>query len=224
MTPERLLRIRTVLDQRQPDLTVIAEEVQKARNLSAIIRTCDAVGIPEVHSVIPREGFTSYNGTAAGAHKWVDIHHHISAVEPMKALLGKGYQIVAAHVDRKAKDFRDIDYTKPTALLMGAEIWGISEPARELVTHTIHLPMVGMVESYNVSVACAGILLEAQRQRQVKGLYDQRRLEQKRYDLLFFRWAHPKVAAFCHERNIPYPPLDSEGEIINPAAWYHSVR
>lgn len=224
MTPERLSRIRSVLDQRQPDLTVITEEVQKGRNLSAIIRTCDAVGIPEVHSVVPREGFTSYNGTAASAHKWVDIHHYSTALEPITALTQQGYQIVAAHVDRNAKDFREIDYTKPTALLMGAEIWGVSEPAQELVTHTIHLPMVGMIESYNVSVACAGILLEAQRQRQEKGLYSAPRLNKDRYDALFFRWAHPKIAKFCHEKNIPYPPLDEEGEIINPAAWYHSVR
>lgn len=224
MTPERLSRIRAVLNKRQPDLTVIAEEVQKGRNLSAIIRTCDAVGIPEMHSIMPREGFTTYNGTAASAHKWVDIQHHESVLTPMKALLEQDYQIVAAHVDQNTKDYRDIDYTKPTALLMGAEIWGVSEPARELVTHTIHLPMVGMVESYNVSVACAAILIEAQRQRALKGLYDTPRLSQSKFDSLFFRWAHPKVAKYCFDKGIPFPDLDEEGEIIEPAKWYHSVR
>lgn len=224
MTPERLNRIRSVLNKRQPDLTVIAEEVQKGRNLSAIVRTCDAVGITEMHSIVPRERFTSYNGTAAGAHKWVDILHHESVLVPMQALLEQGYQIVAAHVDQNTRDYRDIDYTQPTALLMGAEIWGVSEPARELVTQTIHLPMVGMIESYNVSVACAGILLEAQRQRQVKGLYNQCRLTKAKYDELFFRWAHPKVATFCEQKGLPFPPIDDDGEIIEPAKWYHSVR
>jgi len=87
------------------------------------------------------------------------------------------------------------------------------------------IPMMGMVESFNVSVAAAIILAEAQRQRQNSGYYDAVRLSNDDYKSTFFRWAHPEIAKYCHQKNLPYPDVDEkDGEIVNPSAWYENVR
>ncbi|WP_439135858.1 tRNA (guanosine(18)-2'-O)-methyltransferase TrmH [Pseudomaricurvus sp.] len=224
MTPERFETICNVLSQRQPDLTVITDEVHKGRNLSAIVRTCDAVGIPEFHCVEPRKGYRAFRGTALGSHKWVDTVLHDNVASGIDKLKQKGFKIVAAHLSDTAVDFRDVDYTVPTALLMGTEKEGVSAEALALVDEEVTIPMMGMVESFNVSVACAIILTEVQRQRQSAGLYNHRRLPDDTYQTKLFQWCQPIVTKFCDERGLSYPPLDSEGEIINPAEWYRQIR
>jgi tRNA (guanosine-2'-O-)-methyltransferase len=224
MTPERFHTICTVLRQRQPDLTVITDEVHKARNLSAIVRVCDAVGIQEFHCVEPVKGYRGFRGTALGSHKWVETNLHNDITRGIQQLKQRGFKIVAAHLSSTAVDFRAVDYTIPTALVMGTEKEGVSAQALELVDEQVVIPMMGMVESYNVSAACAIILNEAQHQRQQAGLYDRCRLPEERYKKLLFQWCQPVVTQFCDERGLEYPPLDSSGEIINPAEWYRRVR
>ncbi len=224
MTPARYAKLRQVLDRRQPDLTVIADEVHKGRNLSAIVRTCDAVGIHQIHGVVPRKGYRAYRGTALGSHKWVETCLHERVDEPIGQLQQQGFQVVAAHLSDTAQDFREVDYTRPTALLMGTEKEGVSRAALEQADLHVTIPMVGMVESYNVSVACAIILVEAQRQRQLAGMYEQPRIDDELYQRLLFQWGQPVVTQYCDERGLDYPPLDEEGEIIEPAAWYKKVR
>ncbi|MCV6625723.1 MAG: tRNA (guanosine(18)-2'-O)-methyltransferase TrmH [Cellvibrionaceae bacterium] len=223
MTPERLKRIRQVLNRRQPDLTIVADEVHKGRNLAAIVRSADAVGIDQVHTVSPKDGYRSFRGTASGSNKWVEVHTYDSVSEPIQALQAKGFVVLAAHLDQGAVDYRQLDYTRPTALLMGTERAGVSDEALGQVDARVVIPMMGMVESFNVSVAAAIILAEAQRQRQQAGLYDRCRLQPERYRYLFFRWAHPQVAQFCDARGLAYPALDEQGEIINGPAWYRQV-
>ena len=121
-------------------------------------------------------------------------------------------------------DYREADFTAPTALLLGNEKAGLDGEMLAAADGCISVPMVGMVESYNVSVAAGIILAEAQRQRQAAGLYDHRRLDEDTYSRLFFEWGHPKVRDFCREKGLPYPPLDEEGEIIDAPAWYARVR
>ncbi|MFL0799379.1 MAG: tRNA (guanosine(18)-2'-O)-methyltransferase TrmH [Agarilytica sp.] len=220
MTPERFNRISTVLRKRQPDLTVITDEVHKPRNLAAIVRNCDAVGIDEVHAVVPATGFQIYSGTSASAEKWVDVNYYEDVNAPIRNLKAKGFQLVTANLSADALDYRSIDYTQPTALLMGAEVKGVSADAAKAADHQVVLPMLGMVESYNVSVASALILAEAQTQREKAGLYERNRLPKARYDLLFFRWAHPVLAKFCDDNDIPYPPVREDGEVINLSKWY----
>ncbi len=223
MTPERYQRITTVLNHRQPDLTVITDEVHKQRNLSAIVRNCDAVGIDRIYSVVPEDGFQIYTGTSASADKWVEIQFFDNAEQPITSLRDDGFQVVSASVADDAIDYRELDYTKPTALVLGAEVKGLSRSAELHSDHHVTLPMLGMVESYNVSVACALILAEVQTQRQRRGMYDQRRLSKQRYDTLFFRWAHPKLAEFCDEKKIAYPPVRDDGEVKNLSQWYSEV-
>ncbi|MBU3070549.1 tRNA (guanosine(18)-2'-O)-methyltransferase TrmH [Aestuariicella sp. G3-2] len=224
MTPERFETICKVLSQRQPDLTVITDEVHKGRNLSAIVRTCDAVGIQEFHCVEPRKGYRAFRGTALGSHKWVDTVLHSEVSTGINHLKQKGFKIVAAHLSDAAVDFREVDYTVPTALLMGTEKEGVSTEALALVDEEVVIPMMGMVESFNVSVACAIILTEVQRQRKKAGLYDTRRLSDEVYNIKLFQWCQPVVTKFCDERGLEYPPIDEEGEIINPADWYRKIR
>jgi tRNA (guanosine-2'-O-)-methyltransferase len=133
-------------------------------------------------------------------------------------------QIVAAHPSATALHYRDVDYTLPTALLLGTERAGLSEGALAIADVCIAVPMLGMVESHNVAVAAGIILAEAQHQRQQAGLYEECRLDQATRERLFFEWAHPGVRDFCRQRGLDYPPLDDEGEIVDGPDWYAQVR
>ena len=224
MTPERFRRISAVLNRRQPDLTVVTDEVHKGRNLSAIIRTCDAVGVDSIHAVMPSEGYQVFNGTSASADKWVEVNHHSNIREPIEHLKQQGYQLIAASLSPSAVHFRDVDYSLPTALVLGAEVKGLSDYTTANVDRQVTLPMMGMVESLNVSVACALILSEAQRQREAKGMYDRCRLADDVFRARFFRWAHPAIATYCDARGIEYPEVREDGELLAPSEWYRKTR
>lgn len=224
MTPQRIARLHQVLACRQPDLTVVTDFVHKQRNLSAIVRNCDAVGIMALEAVIGDEDYQAFRGTAMGSHHWVEVNRHShleNAVAPLKA---RGYQVVAAHLSEEAVEYPEVDYTIPTAILLGAERRGVSPGAEALVDVCVTIPMVGMVGSLNVSVASGIVLAEAQRQRRRAGMYDRQRISEAEYGRLFFEWGHPAVAEFCRHRGLRYPPLNEEGEIDNPSAWYAGVR
>lgn len=205
--------VDTVLARRQPDLTVLAERLDKPRNFSAIIRSCDAVGIGEVHAVRGDGRIRPHRTASQGAEKWVRVRGHGSLREACAHLRGAGFQLVAAHLSDAAVDYREIDYTRPTALLVGTELFGVSEAALAEADRSIVIPMQGMTQSLNVSVACAIVLFEAQRQRDAAGMYGDRRLGEKTWRRLRFEWLHPKVARFCRERGLDYPQMDDEGRI-----------
>ncbi len=217
MTPQRFRRLRSVLDRRQPDLTVLLDHVHKPHNLSAILRTCDAVGVLEAHAVLPEGAdFEPHHETSAGAGKWMRVTKHREVAAAVRALQEKGFQVLAAHLSDRARDFREPDYTRPTAILLGAEKFGVSEAAAAAADGHVVIPMVGMVASLNVSVAAAVILYEAQRQRAAAGLYDRPRLDPETYRTVLFEWAYPDLARRCREAGMPYPPLGPEGEILGP--------
>lgn len=217
MLSRRYQRICETLARRQPDLTVLTEDVHKPHNLSAIIRTCDAVGVMEVHAinrvVEGAEAITAARVTR-GSQKWVDIHRHETIAAGIGHLQGRGFKVYAAHLSDRAVDYREIDYTQPTAILMGAEWWGISDEAAALVDGHIIIPMLGMVQSLNVSVAAAVILFEAQRQRLQAGFYDQSRLDPETYQRKAFEWGYPDLVDYYRDRQLPYPALDELGQII----------
>ena len=129
-------------------------------------------------------------------------------------LRDRGFQLVAAHLSEASEDYRDIDYTRPTALVVGTELFGVSEEALALSDRQVMIPMKGMTQSLNVSVACAIVLYEAMRQREAAGLYGRERLERGILEAQRFEWMHPVVAAFCRERGLDYPELDENGDII----------
>ncbi|MGK7940770.1 MAG: tRNA (guanosine(18)-2'-O)-methyltransferase TrmH [Crocosphaera sp.] len=213
--PRRYHRIKQVLEKRQPDLTVLTEDVHKPHNLSAIIRTCDAVGILEVNTINTSDEFPTFSQVSQGSDKWVFLHTHPNTETAITHLKSQNFKIYAAHFTEKSLDYRKIDYTQPTAILLGAEKWGVSEKAANLVDGNIIIPMLGMVQSLNVSVAAAVILFEAQRQRLAKKMYDTTRLDAQRYHKILFEWSYPEIAKLCQEKGESYPALGKNGEILD---------
>ncbi len=126
----------------------------------------------------------------------------------------RGFRIVAAHPSPDAADFRDMDYTTPTAFMMGAELLGVSDEGLELADAHVRIPMLGMVHSLNVSVATALLLFEAARQREAAGMYEASRLEPDEFRRRLFEWAYPSVAAARRREHRPYPELTDDGEIV----------
>ncbi|MEA5512148.1 tRNA (guanosine(18)-2'-O)-methyltransferase TrmH [Crocosphaera sp. UHCC 0190] len=214
MLPRRYHRIKQVLNQRQPDLTVLTEDVHKSHNLSAIIRTCDAVGILEVHTLNVIDEFPEVSLVAKGSDKWIFLNPHPDIKTAINHLKKQNFRIYAAHFSEQSVDYRQIDYTQPTAILLGAEKWGVSQEAAQLADGHIIIPMLGMVQSLNVSVAAAVILFEAQRQRLGAKMYDNTRLAPETYQRILFEWSYPDIAAKYQEKGEPYPSLGENGQII----------
>ncbi|MDX1443525.1 MAG: tRNA (guanosine(18)-2'-O)-methyltransferase TrmH [Gammaproteobacteria bacterium] len=221
MTPERFATLRDRLDKRQPDLTVLMDDVHKSHNVSAVIRTCDAVGIFEAHAFHADGPLRRHDNTSAGAGRYVGLRQHPDIATGIRHLKDQGFRVLAAHFSDRAVEYRKIDYTQPTALLLGSELNGCSETAAAEADEHVIIPMQGLVASLNVSVAAAVILFEAQRQRLVAGLYDESRLDPGIRERVLFEWAHPKIAHFCRQRGYPYPGLTGDGDLAHapgPAA------
>lgn len=217
MTPERFAHLRAALARRQPDLTVLADNVHKPHNVAALLRTCDAVGVLEIHAVAPQGSFPRPRGVSGSARDWVRTRMHRRIQDAAFAIKELGCQIVAAHFSADSVDYRSLDYTRPTAFLMGSELHGVSAEAAALADRHAVIPMRGLISSLNVSVATALFLYEAARQREAAGLYARSRLSAQVQAEVLFEWCHPDVAARCRRRGIPYPPLTATGDIAaNP--------
>ncbi len=225
MNLERYQRIQQVLKTRQTDLTLCLEEVHKPNNVSAVIRTADATGLHKVHAVWPNE-MRTLGHTSAGARNWVEVETHDSIAEAIQELKSQGMQVLVTNLSDTAVDFREIDYTKPTAIILGSEKIGASEQAKQLADQDIIIPMIGMVQSLNVSVASAVILYEAQRQRDAAGMYDKQHsaLPEKTIHRTLFERGHPVLAKVAKRKGLPYPPLDDEGQIVADEAWWKEMQ
>ncbi|MGI9292136.1 MAG: tRNA (guanosine(18)-2'-O)-methyltransferase TrmH [Gammaproteobacteria bacterium] len=211
MTPERFRKNKAVLSRRQPDLTVIAENVHKSHNIAALVRTCDAVGVYRLNAVSPEGDFPRHHITTAGTGKWVKRQLHPDIESAIEANRKRGFRILAAHLSANAQDYREIDYTQPVAIVLGSELPGVSEKTAALADEHVIIPMRGMVDSLNVSVANALLLYEAARQREQAGLYDNCRLEQDEFNTTLFEWCYPDVAQKCRDHGVSYPKLDEDG-------------
>ena len=216
LLPRRFARLKAVLDRRMADLTVVAEQVEKPHNLSAILRTCDAAGVLEAHAVCRQGRLPTFNSTAQGSQKWVPLRVHDTIDGALATLKAQGFRLVGTHLGVEAVEYGACDYTGPTAFVLGAEKWGLSAEAAALVDQAVFIPMGGMVQSLNVSVAAATLLFEALRQRRAAGLLPERGegLPVERYSAQLFEWAYPEVAAWCRKEGRPYPLLDEEGAIL----------
>ncbi|MGI9628690.1 MAG: tRNA (guanosine(18)-2'-O)-methyltransferase TrmH [Longimicrobiales bacterium] len=215
MTPERYQRIREVLAQRTTDLTVLMEQVNKPHNFSAIVRTCDAVGVGVAHAVIPagsKLGVQHY--AAGGSAAWVDVKSHDTVESAATQLKASGFRIIAAHRSQSSVPLTDVDLTRPVAVMVGAELDGISGSGLSLADEVVEIPMSGMVGSLNVSVATAVILYEALRQRKAHSSYQPTRLSKAEQDRLAIEWSYPKITAICRKKGLPYPDLDDQGYLI----------
>lgn len=190
-TARRVERVDGVLAKRQPSLTVVLEDVHDPHNASAVLRSCDAVGVLDVHLVYvheapPRKSFG--RTTSASAVKWLRLHWHDSIDECFAVLRKDGFRILATALADRSVDLFDADLTMPTALVFGNEKRGVSQETLDGADGTISIPMMGMVESLNISVSCAVTLYEAMRQRREAGLYDRPQLDEKQRANLTRTW------------------------------------
>jgi len=219
MTPERFHKLRRALRRRQPDLTVLADSVDKSHNVSAILRSADAVGIQRIHGISTTGAMRRHHMIAGGVKNWVELKLHPTSEAALAALRAEGWRLVAAHSSPDARDFRDVDYTAKVAIILGAELVGPSPAALEQADVHVSIPMLGLGESVNVSVAGAVILFEAQRQRLAAGLYAESRLTPAEFDAALFEWSYPDIARRCRELKRRYPHLTDDGELTeNPFA------
>lgn len=226
MNSVRYARICEMLARRQPDLSVCMEQVHKPHNVSAIVRTADAVGVHEVHAVWPGARMRTMVSAAAGSNSWVSVKSHQTIGDAVSHLKGRGMQVLATNLSDKAVDFREIDYTRPTCILMGQEKTGISQEALDLADRDIIIPMIGMVQSLNVSVASALILYEAQRQRQNAGMYarSSSMLPEEEQQRLLFEGGYPVLARVAKQKKLPYPHVNAHGEIEADAEWWSTMQ
>ncbi|RLM14687.1 tRNA (guanosine(18)-2'-O)-methyltransferase TrmH [Gibbsiella quercinecans] len=226
MSPERYARICEMLSTRQPDLSVCMEQVHKPHNVAAIIRTADAVGVPQVHAVWPATRMRTMVSSAAGSNSWVNVKTHPSIGDAVAHLKGQDMQILATHLSPRAVDFREIDYTRPTCILLGQEKTGITPEALALADRDIIIPMIGMVQSLNVSVAAALILYEAQRQRQNAGMYrrDHCMLDKEEQQRLLFEGGYPVLANVAKRKGLPRPHIDEQGQVIADDTWWATMQ
>jgi tRNA (guanosine-2'-O-)-methyltransferase len=174
MTPERDAKIKKVLSLRQGDLAVVMENVHDPHNISAVMRTCDAVGVQDIYvlnTTIPRHkkfGKTS----SASALGWLTIHQYDNTDECMQAVKKRYEKVFATHLGVQSCSLYDLDLSQKVALVFGNEHAGVTEECLKYCDGNFIIPQVGMVQSLNISVACAITLYEAFRQRLKAGLYD----------------------------------------------------
>jgi len=223
MSMERYTCIRQLLKMRQADLTVCFEQVTNAHNVSAVIRTCDAVGVHKVHAVW-NEAENLRKCTAMGSDVWVKTQLHSTIQQAIGHFKEQGMQVLVTHLHDYACDFRDIDYTKPTAVLLGQEKTGATPDAIALADHSIVVPMVGMVQSLNVSVAAAIVLYEAQGQRKAAGMYETQSLDERECQITLFKGGFPVLFKECQRRHLPFPYIDEVGHIQADESWWKALQ
>lgn len=195
MTPERTSRIRTVLDKRQENLVVVLENVFDPHNISAVMRTCDAVGVQDVYVLntrIPRHKKWGAKSSSSAA-GWLTVRQYDSAAECFTALRRQVDQIFTTHLSSDAVSLFKMDLTGRVALVFGNEHSGVSEEIRVLADGNFVIPQVGVIQSLNISVACAVTLYEAYRQKSAAGQYDLQGLSSDRYQELLSIWSRGQL-------------------------------
>jgi tRNA (guanosine-2'-O-)-methyltransferase len=174
------------------------DSVHNSQNLSTIIRTSDAVGVLDIfYSTPSNEMLRIHKTITQGAHRWTR-RHRVNEADKVKFLQQKkaeGFQVVVTHLNEKAVLFREVDYTKPTLIVMGNEREGVSPEVIDEATHVVVIPMLGMVQSLNVSVATALILYEAQRQLEESGKYDTPQLNLEKREEIKAKWVYRDTVA-----------------------------
>lgn len=190
MTPERSDRLTSVLNKRQPDLTVVLENVFDPHNISAVMRTCDAVGIQDIYILnhkIPAHKKWSEK-TSSSAAKWLTIHQFTDAAACFAALRKQYKKIYTTHLSSDAVSLHELNLTEPVALIFGNEHNGVSEEIIAMADGNFIIPQVGIIKSLNISVACAVSLYEAFRQKNNAGHYDVPKMEGEKLTELKEGW------------------------------------
>jgi tRNA (guanosine-2'-O-)-methyltransferase len=190
MTPERFERLDAVLSKRQPDITVVLENVFDPHNISAVMRTADAVGLQEIyilnHKIPPHRKWGAKSSSSAA--KWLTIHQFTDAKECFDALKKKYHKIYTTHLSADAVGLHQLNLTQSVALVFGNEHSGVSEEIIEMADGNFIIPQVGIIKSLNISVACAVTLYEAYRQKNNAGHYNTMKLVEPHLQKLRNEW------------------------------------
>lgn len=190
MTPERKARLEAVLSHRQPDITIVLENVFDPHNISAVMRTCDAIGVQDIYILntrIPRHKKWGSRSSSSAA-KWLTIHQFDNLDACVTELRKQYKRILTTHLSSDAVSLHAIDFTESIALVFGNEHAGVSDELRAVADGNFIIPQVGIIRSLNISVACAVTLYEAFRQKNNAGQYDQVRMGEERYRKLMDEW------------------------------------
>lgn len=190
MTPERHQKLTSVLNKRQGDLAIVMENVFDPHNISAVMRTCDAVGVQDIYILntkIPRHKKWGAKSSSSAA-KWLTVHQYENAEECFTALRSRYSKILTTHLSSDAISLHSIDFTQSIALVFGNEHSGVSDEIRAMADGNFIIPQVGIIQSLNISVACAVTLYEAYRQKNNAGHYNEQSLQEEKYDMLFKEW------------------------------------
>jgi tRNA (guanosine-2'-O-)-methyltransferase len=190
MTPERSDKLLRVLSKRQSGLAVVMENIDDPRNVTAVMRSCDAVGIQDVYILrnqpARQQKWSFKSGTSAA--KWLSIHHFTDTNECIAHLQQHYSNILTTQLSAEAVSLYDLDLTKSTAIVFGNERYGVSEEMRKAATGNFLIPQVGIIQSLNISVACAVTIYEAFRQRTNAGMYETTSLPPERIQVLKNEW------------------------------------
>ncbi|HMN32758.1 MAG: RNA methyltransferase [Chitinophagaceae bacterium] len=190
MTPERRSKIEQLINHKQNDLTVVLENVMDPHNISAVMRTCEAVGIMEIYVIktkMPTKRRWN-DSTSASANRWMYVHHFEDIVSCFEVIKNKYKNIWCTHLSKAAKGLYSLDLTQSTALVFGNESEGVSEEALSFCNGNFIIPQVGIIQSLNISVACAISLYEAYRQKFAAGHYENYKLNEQERMMLLKHW------------------------------------
>jgi len=182
LTPKRFAKISEVVLKRQKYLTLVLENIHDPHNVSAILRSADAVGVGKVYLIYNTNKFPKIGKfSSASAKKWVDLIRFKSVENCFEELKSMKYRIYTTYIENtdKSRTLFDLNLTGRTAIVLGNEHTGVSKEAIELSDVSFNVPMYGMVQSLNVSVTAAVCLYEALRQRSGKGMYERSQFTKK---------------------------------------------
>lgn len=190
MTPERYNRMLSVIKNRQTNLTVVMENVNDPHNISAVMRTCDAVGIQDLYILNTKIAKHDYFGvkSSSSAAKWLTVHQFTDAKACFEALRKNYNKIYTTHLSSDAVSLYDIDFTDSVALVFGNEHDGVSEETIAMADGNFIIPQLGFIQSLNISVACAVSIYEAHRQKMAAGHYKEQSMSKERQDVLLREW------------------------------------
>lgn len=191
MTPERTEKLQNVLSKRQADFTLVLENVFDPHNISAVMRTCESVGIQDIfvlNTKIPQHKKFGEKSSSS-ATKWLTINQYDNAAECFNELHKRNFRIYTTWLGEGSLDLYEMNFTEPLAIVFGNEKTGVSDEIRALADGNMVIPQVGIIQSLNISVACAVTVYEAFRQKRLAAHYDTQRLPLKRYDELWKLWS-----------------------------------
>lgn len=194
MTPERKDKLTKVLLKRQGNLAVLMENVHDPHNISAVMRTCDAVGIQNIYVLNTKIAKHERWGikSSSSAAKWLTVHEYNDAELCFKDLRKQYEFIYTTHLSSDAVSLYEIDFSKSVALVFGNEHDGVSEEIRAMSDGNFIIPQMGIIRSLNISVACAVSIYEAFRQKQIAGHYNAPGLDTATMNNLMIEWGRKR--------------------------------